>query len=73
MAGQAQNKRTQSNNSSGFEGISFDNEKKKWHAYVNVKRKRHFLGYHAYIKDAVRARNEFIIKNGLDFKIQKLP
>lgn len=35
-----------SNKSSGLLGVSLDKRNNRWHAYINVNRKRRFLGYH---------------------------
>lgn len=71
---QAANKRKQKSNTSGYVGVKFskNNKKKPWVSNINVKHKRYFLGYFPNKKEALNARNDFIIKNKLyDFKIQE--
>lgn len=41
------NTKRRSNNKSGYKGVSFNNEKKRWQAFITVERKCRFLGYFA--------------------------
>lgn len=52
------NKRLQENNTSGFNGVSFDKKVGKWHAYVKINRKRRTLGYFSLKSDAIKARED---------------
>jgi hypothetical protein len=52
------NKNKQSNNTSGYTGISWDKEKNKWMAYINISGKTKFLGYFSDINEAVKIRQE---------------
>ena len=51
------NTKIQTNNTSGFKGVSFNKGKKKWKAYINLDRVQKFLGYHRDIKAAAQAYN----------------
>lgn len=39
------NRKSQSNNISGFKGVCWDNDKKKWRAYISCNKKWHHLGF----------------------------
>lgn len=52
------NRRLQSNNKSGYKGVSWCAEKNKWDARVGVKNKIILLGRHEKIEDAIKAVNE---------------
>lgn len=54
----AANRRRQSNNSSGYKGVSWNKERKKWHAYICVGRKHITLGRFNSIVQAARAYND---------------
>ena len=56
------NKGKQSNNTSGFPGVSWDKEKKKYESYIKIKRKKKFLGYFVNIEDAIEKRKDAEIK-----------
>lgn len=56
------NKGKQSNNTSGYVGVSWDKAKKKWEAHIKVNRKKKFLGYFDDIENAVTTRKEAEIK-----------
>ena len=45
-----------SNNSSGHNGIYFNQKNKKWVAQITFKKKTHYLGSYVNIEDAVEAR-----------------
>lgn len=45
-----------SDNTSGYKGVSWNREKKKWNAYVNTFGKRYRLGYFSTLQEAVQAR-----------------
>lgn len=50
------------NNTSGYKGISWDENRHKWLAYINVHGKRKFLGRYAALDDAIDARREAVEK-----------
>jgi len=54
----AQNSSLQTNNTSGYKGISFNKREKKWTVSITLKGKRHFLGYFVNLEEAVKKRNE---------------
>ena len=56
------NKGKQSNNTSGFVGVSWDKSRNKWEANIKFNRKKIFLGYFKDIRDAVKARQDGEIK-----------
>lgn len=53
-----QNKKKQSNNSSGYKGIVWDKERKKWKAQISVNGKHVLIGRFSNIEDAVKAYDE---------------
>ena len=54
----AVNKRIQSNNTSGYPGITFDKKNKKWKARLNYYKKSYWLGRFKDIKEAIKVREE---------------
>ncbi len=50
------NKTINSNNTSGFRGVSWDKSRKKWRAYIKLKYKTRFLGRFNTFEEAVEAR-----------------
>lgn len=52
------NLRLKSSNSSGVCGVSFDNQKRKWRAYIKFGGKQKYLGYFSEFDLAVAARKE---------------
>lgn len=52
------NRDVQSNSITGFTGISYDKRKNKYRAYIKVKGKQIFLGYHQDINNAISARQK---------------
>jgi hypothetical protein len=60
------NKRIQSNNTSGFIGVSFYKSRNKWVAQITVNKKIH-LGYFATAELANEARLKYIADNNLVF------
>lgn len=56
------NKGMQSNNTSGYVGVSWDKGKGKWEASIKSNRKKIFLGYYDDIKDAAQAREKAELK-----------
>lgn len=53
-------------NKSGYSGIIFDKWVKKWRATVSKVR----IGFYSTKREAVEARNEYILKNNIDYPIQ---
>lgn len=47
------------NNKSGFTGVVWDKQMKKWRAQIMLDRKQNFLGLFNILKDAVSVRKEF--------------
>ncbi len=41
----ALNRRIRSDNTSGFKGVSFNKQRQLWQAYINLNRKRFYLGF----------------------------
>lgn len=60
-----------SNNKSGYTGIIWDKVKNKWRANISVNYKDIHIGYFENKKDALDARNNYIIKNNLNHTIQE--
>jgi len=68
---QSVNKRKQSNNPLGYIGVYGAGSRYKTNIRVNGK--LYYIGYFKEIKNAVKARNAYIIKNGLtEYKIQEI-
>ncbi len=59
---QKQNRRMQSNNTSGVKGVGWDKGVSKWRAYIEVENKRKHLGLFTTLKEAAEARNAVIKK-----------
>lgn len=71
---QAQNKRCiQKNNTSGYRGVSWNPDHKKWHTYININGKRKELGYFTNIIDGAKKYNEFVLENMLEHPLNILP
>jgi hypothetical protein len=54
---QGQNRGTRSDNKSGVKGVSWDKQRSKWYAYIEIENKRKYLGLFATLKEAAEARN----------------
>ena len=65
-------RRIMSTNKSGYEGVCWHKKLSKWRAYIMINNKNNYLGIYEDIEDAVNARNDYIIDNGLedDYKVQ---
>lgn len=48
------------NNKSGYKGVCWDKQRKKWYASICVHRKRIMIGRFDNIEDAVKARQEAV-------------
>jgi hypothetical protein len=60
---QSRNKQKQCNNTSGYIGVSFDKQKKKWKSQISVNKKEYFLGRFLTAIEAAQARDQFIKTN----------
>ena len=70
---QAVNQRKYSNNTSGYIGVRFRTDNRKWVAYISVRHERITVGHFETLEESVIARNNYIIQNGLsEYKIQPL-
>jgi len=65
------NRRILSNNSTGYTGVCFHKVEHKYQASLYHKGKRHYMGNHIKIQDAIAARNIFITRHNLPHKIQR--
>ena len=66
------NQRVKSTNTSGFAGVSFGPLKNRWVANIGVNGKRIRIGSFKDKMDAVQARDNYIIENGLPHKLSGL-
>ena len=60
------NQRLKANNTSGYEGISFLKNTKKWKSEIQVEKKRFRLGCFKTKQEALEARNNYIKDNNLE-------
>ncbi len=65
---QAINQRMQSNNTSGYRGVS-RRKPDKWGVYVKYKKKSYYLGYFDTPIEAAIARDSFIVDNNFPHKL----
>jgi hypothetical protein len=66
------NKRIKSDNTSGYTGVAKAVNSPRWRAYIYLNSKKQIsIGIYDTIKEAVEARNDYIISNKLNHKIQK--
>jgi hypothetical protein len=68
---QSVNQRKYKVNTSGYTGIWWDKESEKYRAAIVFDKNRKHLGYFQIKKDALEARNQYIIDNNLPHKIQE--
>lgn len=69
---QCVNQRKSKRNTSGYKGISYKSEGDKWIAYIGLYGKLVYIGGFKTKKEALDARNRFIIDNELfEYEIQK--
>lgn len=68
---QARNRRKQKSNTSGYVGVN--KLRNKWVSIITIYNKRYVLGYFSTKKEALEARNKYIIENNIseEYKIQK--
>lgn len=59
----AKNKPMDDRNTSGYTGVSFDKDKKKWRAYIKISQKRIHLGYYQTKEEAAKVRYAYQIEN----------
>ena len=55
----AMNSKARKDNFSGYKGVSWKKDKKKWKAYLSVNGKQIHLGYFDRLEDAVEARVQY--------------
>jgi len=66
------NKRLQKRNNSGYVNVYWNKLNKKWRSYITVRGKRLEIGSFKSKREALEARNKFIIENNLtEYKIQE--
>jgi len=59
-------KRLPLNNRTGFRGVHYFKRQEKFRSYITINLKQIHLGYHPTARDAVIARDEFIIENKVE-------
>ena len=62
---QSINQRQQSNNTSGYVGVNWDNRVSKWRARVHIFKKEKHIGTFKTKEEAILARDNYIIENKL--------
>ena len=55
IAQNTRNQKLKKNNSSGFKGVHFPKDKKRWMAYITYEWKRRHIGYYDTAEEAARA------------------
>jgi hypothetical protein len=58
----SRNKKMQHNNTSGFNGVSWNKRYRKWEAQIRINNKKKYLGYYDTIEEAIAARETAIIE-----------
>ena len=66
------NQRIRRTNTSGYVGINWVEARLKWVSRISVEKKRIWLGDYKTIEDAILARDNYIIENGLPHPISSL-
>ena len=69
---QAINQRMHRNNTSGYVGIHWNKDKKKWSVRIAFKKERVHIGSFSTLEEAVQARDNYIIENKLPHKLSIL-
>ncbi len=64
-----QNRRKQSNNSSGYNGVTWHKKSQKWRAETRFNKKHISLGLYVNIKDAAKAYNKFALEHHKEFAV----
>ncbi len=68
---QSVNRRICKKNESGYLGVTFKKRSRKWESCIIIYKEYIYLGLHETPLKAVKARNEYILSNGLtEYKIQ---
>lgn len=66
------NQRIRRENKSGYKGVWWNEKEERWESYININHKKYHLGKYKNKKEAVEARNKFIIDNNLkEYPIQE--
>lgn len=67
------NRSLQGNNTSGYKGVSWSKEKRKWHSYITKNGKRTHIGYYACKHEAAKEHNKMALKvHGEYAKLNKI-
>ena len=66
------NQRKREDNTSGYVGIYWNKDSKKWDAKIGVNNKLVYIGKFPLIENAIEARNSYIIENELPHKLTSL-
>lgn len=66
------NKRLYARNKSGYRGVIWDKEAKKWKSVVSINGKDNFVGRYNDLNEAVIRRNLYITENNLNNKLNDL-
>lgn len=69
---QCVNQRIRKDNTSGYVGVAWNPNNKKWRAYISINTINKYLGSFLTIEDAILARDNYIIENGLPHPISSL-
>lgn len=69
---QSVNRRKFNNNTSGYTGVYFRKENKKYYSMIMYNKINKFLGFYNTSSEAVIVRNNYIIKNNLPHKLNKI-
>ena len=70
---QSMNKRHPANRSSGYQGVRRDRISKRYGAFIRVNGRELSLGYRKNVVDAVKLRNDYILKHGHPcYKVQEI-
>lgn len=69
----ARNCKLQKNNTSGFRGVSFQKQLRKWMAYIKLNNKRVYIGVFFTKEEAAYARDEMAIKHHGEFAVLNFP
>ena len=66
---QSSNQRTQNNNTSGYTGVSYYPNRNKWVVRLNFNGRKLLQKCYKTLEEAVQARDQYIIDNGLPHKL----
>lgn len=59
------NRPLQRNSTTGYRGVAYHKQSRKWQAYINIEGKRHFLGLYISIEGAIAARLNYERENNI--------